>query len=141
MTATPDAADALNEVLGREYRSLPRYLARAEVWAPPSGRPALDLLKRIDAAQEAVCRRLAEAVLLRRGVPDMGEYPSEYARYHFLKLSFLRPTILAAQDQLVADLARAAAALDFDPEAQALVADALGMEKAHREQLVETLPK
>lgn len=133
--------DLLNAALELEYRSLPRYLAQVSPWVPPAGRPAVEFLKRVARRQEKLAQKLSDAILALRGVPEPGDYPIEYARYHFLSLAYLRPIVLDSQRSVIARLGEIVAGLAHDATGRSLVEEALGSEKAHLEQLEELLPK
>lgn len=132
-----DVVAALNELLALEHRSLPQYLATAAPWVPAEQREALVVLKRIAKSQAALCQRIAQAIFLRSGSPEPGDYPVEYAGWHYLALDYLADPILAYGERVILRINDLLPRLDSDAEARALTEEVLGMEKGHYDQLRE----
>lgn len=130
--------DVLNRVLQVQYRSLPRYLVYGSPWTHTNGADsqAKATLEHIVHDQERMTERLAACILDLRGAPDVGEFPVEFTDLHFLSIDYLLRELVYYQRQDITELERCAAELSADdPEAQALVEEALGSERAHLEAL------
>ena len=133
----------LNQVLQLQYRSLPRYLVYGSPWTHANGADGQtrDALENIVHDQQRLTERLAELILDHRGSPDVGDFPMEFTDLHFLSLDYLLRELVYYQRQDIASLERCAADLSTAAaEAQAIVEEGLGSERAHLE-VLEQLAK
>jgi hypothetical protein len=127
--------DILNRVLAILQRSYPQYMCYGRPYVPAGREGVMASIQDIVASQDAVSLRLTDAIMASDGRPDPGDFPIEYTDTHDLAIDFLIREAISSQKQDIADLQKYVDALRTEPAAQSLVAEALGMSKAHLEVL------
>ena len=131
------SVDYLNRLLRIIYRSLPMYLVNTSPWTSQSDARAEAVLKQLVADAKRYSQKIAETILDRNGVIEMGSFPIEYADVHDLSLDFLIGEVIEAQSRDVVAIQRVVDALARDRAAKALAEEVLGNAKGHLESLEE----
>ena len=79
----------LQRIFHRQCRSFGQYLAECWPWTHRVDREAQDLVRSIITDERRWAERLAELITERGGVPQPGNYPTEFTDSHFLALDFM----------------------------------------------------
>ncbi len=127
------AVDILNRLLIAEYGNLIRRLAEASPYV--SWRSATDqaAIRRMLSDTEHHERDLERMIVKLRGAPPPRTCPTAVGGYHFLKLSYLMPQVIAGARELVR--LYESTGTTGDAEADALVARNLEDHKRHLREL------
>jgi hypothetical protein len=134
-----DTIDTLNRVLEILERSFPQYMRWARPYIPAGRENVMQTIESIVSEQDALAERVNHQVFESGGLPDHGDFPIEFTDTHDLGIDFLIAEAIGCVMQDITELADCVDALRFAPAAQSLASEALGMTKAHLEQL-EKLP-
>lgn len=135
--ASPDTIAVLNRVLVILQRSFPQYLRYARPYIPPGREKVMETIHEIAAGQDALAERIAEQIIRSGGLPESGQFPTEFTDTHDLEIDYLIEEAIGYQKQDITDLSECVEALRLAPAAQSLAAEALGMAKGHLESLEE----
>ncbi|MFO0867452.1 MAG: hypothetical protein U0935_00770 [Pirellulales bacterium] len=136
MTAA-STISVLNRLIPALNRTLPAYLRDARPWTYPGRELALETLLEVGQQQVETAERLSGWIFENHGIPDQGDFPLDFTRYSDLSIDYLVRESLRRQEQLIKLLESCADQLHLVPHAQALVQEALGEAKAHRDMLRE----
>jgi hypothetical protein len=103
----PQSQALLQDIVGRESRSVLRYVHDAYPWATAAEEGLLATLRGI-IAQEARAVAVLGQYLIRRHLPPPlpGSYPSSFTTINFLALDYLLPRLVDAEAQSLAELER-----------------------------------
>ncbi|HEX4129608.1 MAG TPA: hypothetical protein VHZ24_06165 [Pirellulales bacterium] len=139
--AKVDSIAVLNRLAAIEHRSLAMYLVDACPWRRAGDEKEAVLLENIVTDQRVMVERIAELVLGRGGVLDLGEYPMDFTDTHDLSLDYLMRELLRLQKLMIPRLERLAELLEsvphIDRPAHDLALEVLGSERAHLEAIQE----
>lgn len=129
--------DVLNRLLALHSRSLPSYLASARPWFADNEQQAMTVLRHIAEDQELMVERLGTLIVDVGAVPAMGEFPMTFTDMHDLSMDYILPRLIEWVESDIDSIRQCVAALDGEPEAQALAEEALGAAQAHLDSLNE----
>lgn len=125
----------LNRLVGLLNRSLPAYLRDARPWSYPGREQALETLLEVGNQQVEAADRLSRWILENHGTPESGNFPLNFTSYTDLSVDYLVRESLRRQDAIIGKIEASLDDLEMTPHAQALVQEALGEAKAHRDML------
>ena len=125
----------LNRLVGLLNRSLPAYLRDARPWSYPGREQALETLLEVGNQQVETADRLSRWILENYGTPDSGDFPLNFTSYTDLSVDYLLRESLRRQETIIRKIEAELNELGMTPHAQALVQEALGEAKAHRDML------
>lgn len=125
---------ALNRLLSVHVRSLPMYLAEAEVYSRFGQDRAAAVLANIVADQKAMAGRITQLIEDRRGAIQLAPAQDRTA-LNFLEMDYLLPLMIEQQKRDITALELIIRFLADDAEGRALAEEALGSAKAHLEAL------
>ena len=135
MTQTsPTCDEALVELFAVLERSLLQYLDEANPWTDAAHADAKATLDRLAAGQRQSAAELADLLAERHLLPGASTFPSEFARWHYLALTFVMDRLLANQIGVVAAADGAVLACGQDPAAK-LVQQVRVREAEHLDEL------
>jgi hypothetical protein len=137
----PDPIDVLGRLFRILYRSLPMYLAGSDPWTHPGDESAAKVLADIVADQQLYAGRIAEAILLKRGRVDNGDFAMEFTELNMLAFDYLLMEMARRQRQDIAAIERCVADLAGDLELQVLAEEVLGNARGHLESLQEVVKR
>ena len=129
--------EALRRLFTLQHHSLPQFLLRASPYVRPGDERILEALREVVAQQECTARRIADAILSRRGQLPNSTFPMHYANLHYLDLRFLLTPLIDEQRLVIKEIERLADGLKHDRFAQELAHEILGQEIAHGERFQE----
>lgn len=103
MSDPPTICDEiLVELLAVLELSLLRYVGEAHLWIDDSHAEAMVTLERLAAEQHRSASEVAELLAARHLLPEMATYPSKFAQYHYLAMSFVLDKVIEDQESVVA---------------------------------------
>ena len=132
-----EAIPALNRLFGLLCRSLPAYLESARPWSRPDEARGRTALARLIADQQALARRVAEAIIENHGTPDPGPFPLEFAALNDVSLDYLLGQILDRARSDVEAVEHCVAELAIVPSARRLAEEVLGNLQGHIDQIAQ----
>ncbi|MFW6125128.1 MAG: ferritin-like domain-containing protein [Pirellulales bacterium] len=121
----------LNELLNRQYRSLPHYVAECWPWTHRGNAEARAALERIIQKQDEHCAAIADLITRRGGLPMVEGYPSQFVDRNFLALDYVLEELVAYQNEAVQRLEQMRQQCAGDAEAADLVQRILSDEREH----------
>lgn len=127
----------LNRVIRVVNRTLPAYLRDARPWSYPGRESALETLLDVGTQQVETAERLSGWVLDNGGTPESGDFPLAFTSYTDLSIDYLIRESLRRQTGVIAAIEEAIEDLGMVPNAVALLQEALGEAKAHRDMLTD----
>ena len=136
-----NSSDVLNRVLARLYRSLMQYAVDCWPWSRATDTEAAEVpeqkaVEQMTLRQQEFVARLADLVMRRAGVVDLGTFPDN-SELHYVSLDYLLGKLIADEQDLVAEVQSALSALGHDAEATALVSELLSVETQNVVRLTE----
>jgi bacterioferritin (cytochrome b1) len=132
-----DSVAVLNRLLAVFRYSLASYLRHPRPWTPPGKERLLNAVRRVAADHEDHARRIGRLILHRRGRIEPAGFPVRFTAYNDLALDYLARRLVEHERTIVKDVARAAAALDHDPEAKRMAEHILKGEREHPRTLAD----
>ncbi len=132
--------DLVHRLFALHARSLATFLAAAPPWEADQQHHNLRVVSAIAGHQLATADRLGEWLVEHRQAALLAPFPTRFASLHDLSADYLLPELLRQQDDLIAALDEALPRLRGSGPLEALVQEALGMAKAHRDMLADLLP-
>jgi hypothetical protein len=130
----------LQEVVGRESRSLLMYVGDAYPWTAAPGDEALVILKDLIAEERRAVAAVGQFLVRRRLPPPFpGSYPSSFTTVNFLSLEYLVPRLVEDQRRLIEQLQRDLAAVR-DPGARVPLEALLAVKRRHLPALEALVP-
>lgn len=133
----PDSCRVLNRLLALHCHSLAMYVKIASPWMNQSDAPAIAAIGHLVNDQEALARRLFEAISERHGLAETGEFPMSFTGIHDVALDYLIGRLIDHQKRDITEIERCVSGLNHDPQARALAEECLGAAKGHLETLEE----
>ncbi len=130
----PNDAAILNRMLARETASAIHYISGAWPWAEVADQPTLERLKQLVAAEQDLCKGIAELLIRRRQAPQIGTFPEWHTELNYLSLDHLVPRLAEAEQKLIAAMERDLAGLE-DAEARDLIQHVLETKRHHLSEL------
>lgn len=130
-----DTIDTLNRVLETLERSFPQYLRWSRPYIPAGRESVMRTIEAVAAGQDAFAERVADYVSESGGLPDHGQFSTDFTDTHDLGIDFLVEEAIDCLKIDVTDLEQCVESLRLEPAAQALASEALGMTKGHLELL------
>jgi hypothetical protein len=95
----------LQEIVRRESRSLPAYIADAYPWTTAAGGQALaTMYEAIQDETEAVSALGRYLMRQRAPLPFLGSFPVSFTSSNFVALEYLLPRLVQAEKELIAAL-------------------------------------
>lgn len=137
--ARSDSISVLNHLLHLGLRSFIAYSVEVRATSYRGPRELWAILQQIAGEQHAVAETLDEAIRRAGGVPDPGPFPIDFTAWNDVALPRIVEHALELQRGVVAEIERAAAALEGQPDWRAVVHDALDQARAHEKMLAEAL--
>lgn len=135
------SSKATNAVLNRAIRvlnrTLPAYLRDARPWTYPGRESALETLSDVGMQQVETAERLSAWVLDNGGSPESGDFPLSFTSYTDLSIDYVIREALRRQAGVITAIESAIEDIGMVPNAVALLQEALGEAKAHRDMLEE----
>lgn len=125
----------LNRVIRVVNRTLPAYLRDARPWTYPGRESALETLSDVGMQQVETAERLSAWVLDNDGTPESGDFPLSFTSYTDLSIDYVIREALRRQAAVIAAIESAIEDIGMVPNAVALLQEALGEAKAHRDML------
>jgi len=132
-----DVSSVLNRLIAMHGRSLPVYLTDAAPWVGQSNGHALDTLEAIASDQRLTVDRIADYVQRLGGTVEQGSFPTRYADWNDLSLSFLAARVAENLASDVTEMESLLPEVAADATATALTEEALGAAKGHLDTLAE----
>ncbi len=117
-----DSLQILNDLLNRLNCSLLQYIGESWPWTT-HGDGALreEIFMALVRRQHFGTERLAELLVERRAVIEVGNYPWDGSSLHYVTLDFVKPKLLADEQSILEQLNQAVSQLNGDAEAVRLV--------------------
>lgn len=137
---TPSTDELLNDLLVEIHRSLLQYMHEAWPWKHVGDEPVQRVIEEAARAQQDHARSLYQLISSHGETPDVGVYPADFTRLHFVSLDFLYPLIVAGQTRLVAQLQSTAKQLGSENQAKSIVEGILSAEQASLAKLQSVSP-
>lgn len=116
-----DNSQTLNELLNRLSRSLLQYIGEAWPWAAGEQRDRLETINGLVRRQQFAAERLSELLEQRRVVLDIQNYPWDGSLFNYVTIDYVKPELIADEEDLLATLKQARAATNGDSEAARLL--------------------
>lgn len=132
-----DSLRVLNRLVGIHERSLPTYLSYASPAWHRGDQKAKETLDHIAEDQREMADRLCEYIDSQGAAVDHGAYPMVFTGYHDLSFDWLLTRLIELQAQDLQVIQRCTTEVQSDPEALALVEEAVGAAKGHMQSLEE----
>jgi hypothetical protein len=126
----------LNRVIRVVNRTLPAYLRDARPWSYPGREAALETLLDVGMQQVETAERLSAWVLENGGAPENGDFPLAFTSYTDLSVDYLIRESLRRQAGVISAIEAAIADIGMS-NAVAILQEALGEAKAHRDMLAD----
>jgi hypothetical protein len=127
----PKTQAQLQEVAGRESRSLLLYVGDAYPWTAAPAGEALAILKDLIAEERQAVTAVGQFLVRRRLPPPLpGSYPTSFTSVNFLSLEYLMPRLIGDQRRLIEQLQRDLAAVR-DPAARVPLEALLAVKRRH----------
>jgi hypothetical protein len=103
----PQTQALLQDIVGRESRSVLLYVHDAFPWTTAAEGETLLTLRRLIATEARAVAALGQYLVRRHLPPPLpGSYPSSYTTINFLALDYLLPRLADAAQRALADLER-----------------------------------
>jgi hypothetical protein len=111
MTAPSSVCDASLVALQMALeQSLLQYVSEANLWVDGGHAGATATLQRLAKSQRESSAAVGELLASRRLLPELVSFPTEYAQWHYLALSYVLARLVENQQQVAAVAADAVAA-------------------------------
>jgi hypothetical protein len=129
------ASAVLQEIVGRESRSLLMYMGDAFPWTTSHGEKTRNALLAIVKAEGAAIAALGRYLVRRRVTPPpLTSYPSHFTTHNFVGLDFLLRQLVEAQRSSIRDLESDLGKIT-DAEAKAQAQKLLDIKRRHLSEL------
>jgi hypothetical protein len=140
----PQTQELLQEIVGRESRSLLIYVDDAYPWTTSRGGETLSSLQQLIKEERTAVTALGQFAFRRHiPIPNMGSYPSHFTSYNFIALEFLLPRLVEAERTLIGQLEQDLGRIR-DAETRAAAEKLCGAKRRHLsalEQLAASQPQ
>lgn len=115
MTDSPAACDAaLVDLLTVLELSLLQYVSEADPWIDAHHAEATATLARLAKGQRRSSTETAELLARRHLLPELANFPSEYAQLHYLALTYILDRLIENQQRVVTVVGSAIDACDVE---------------------------
>jgi hypothetical protein len=132
-----DSLQTLNNLLNRLNCSLLQYIGESWPWTARGDSSREEIFMALVRRQHFGAERLAELLVERRAVIEIGNYPWDGSSLHYVTLDFVKPKLLADEQSILQQLNQAVSILNGDAEAVRLVEQLI----ADEEQAIARLQK
>lgn len=127
----PQTQHVLQDIIGRETRSLLAYIGDAFPWTTAAGEATLAQLRQVVKDEVAAVTALGRYVVRAHvPTPALGAYPSSFTACNFIALDWLLPRLVDAQKKLTAQLEADRSRITHE-EARVQVETLLAVKKAN----------
>jgi hypothetical protein len=116
-----DSLQTLNNLLNRLNCSLLQYIGESWPWTSHGDSSREEIFMALVRRQHFGAERLAELLVERRAVIEIGNYPWDGSSLHYVTLDFVKPKLLADEQSILQQLNQAVSILNGDAEAVRLV--------------------
>jgi len=127
--------ELVNDLLVELHRSLVQYAAEAWPWARSGDQKLAGTVQWLAKRQRDDASLIVELLNSRRHPVDLGMYPLEYGNLHYVDLEFLYAALVDNQTGIVNHLEAAAADVEIDPDAAAVLQQVAVSQRAGLEEL------
>ncbi|MGI6419194.1 MAG: hypothetical protein ACOX1P_26415 [Thermoguttaceae bacterium] len=134
-----DSISALNRLLRLAARSFAAYSIEVRRASYRGPKELWAILQQIAGEQQALARRLDEAIRRAGGVPNPGAFPIDFTAWNDVALGRVVEHALELQRRVVAEIEQAAASLQEHPDWRVIAQDALDEARSHERLLAEAL--
>ena len=134
-----DSISALNRLLHLAARSFAAYSIEVRRASYRGPKELWAILQQIAGEQQALARRLDEAIRRAGGVPNPGAFPIDFTAWNDVALGRVVEHALELQRRVVAEIEQAAASLQEHPDWRVIAQDALDEARSHERLLAEAL--
>jgi hypothetical protein len=116
-----DSLQTLNDLLNRLNCSLLQYIGESWPWMSHGDSTREEIFMALVRRQHFGAERLAELLVERRAVIEIGNYPWDGSSLHYVTLDFVKPKLMADEQSILQQLNDAVPILNGDAEAVRLV--------------------
>ena len=134
-----DSIFALNRLLHLAARSFATYSIEVRRASYRGPKELWAVLQQIAGEQQALARRLDEAIRQAGGAPNPGAFPIDFTAWNDVALGRIVEHALDLQRGVVAEIEQAAAGLQEHPDWRVIAQDALDEARSHERLLAETI--
>lgn len=134
-----DSISAWNRLLHLAARSFAAYSIEVRRASYRGPKELWAILQQIAGEQQALARRLDEAIRRAGGVPNPGAFPIDFTAWNDVALGRVVEHALELQRRVVAEIEQAAASLQEHPDWRVIAQDALDEARSHERLLAEAL--